>query len=283
MPSDIPGRILSFRGQRIDEVLGSGRKLTLEEMKALQTDYISMPARRLVPYLKDLQLEEGREQEAYAYLKEWDFALEASSVAAAIYVAWENTIKQNAHREFVPEEARESIRSLQLERVLQWIEAPEEFFGSVYRRDAFLEQAFGEAVAFLTERLGPQMDQWHYGQGSLKHIKLKHALSSVVRDSLRKKLDLASLPRGGNGYTPGSTGNNYNQSSGATFRILVPVGNWDEALGINSPGQSGDPESPYYDNLYEMWSQDKYFPLWYSRDSIIKYADSKMVLQPINP
>jgi len=273
----------SFRGQRIEEVLGSGRKLTLEEMKALQTDYISMPARRLVPYLKDLQLEEGREQEAYAYLKEWDFSLEASSVAAAIYVAWENTIKQNAHREFVPEEARESIRSLQLERVLQWIEAPEEFFGSVYRRDAFLEQAFGEAVAFLTERLGPQMDQWHYGQGSLKHIKLKHALSSVVRDSLRKKLDLASLPRGGNGYTPGSTGNNYNQSSGATFRILVPVGNWDEALGINSPGQSGDPESPYYDNLYEMWSQDKYFPLWYSRDSIIKYADSKMVLQPINP
>jgi penicillin amidase len=272
----------SFRGQRIDQVLGKGEKLTMEEIKALQTDYVSMPARKLVPFLTDLQLS-GRAKEAFAYFEGWDFTLTPTSVPAAIYVAWENAIKEKAHRDFVPDEAKEYIRSLQLERILQWIENPSQQFGSAARRDEFIVQAFEEALDFLTDRLGPQMDQWQYGQKDLKHIEIRHALTNAVSDSLRQQMDLRSLPRGGNGYTPGSTGNNYNQSSGATFRLIVPVGDWDKALGINSPGQSGDPGSPYYDNLYQMWARDQYFPLWYSRDSIVKHADSQYILEPLNP
>jgi penicillin amidase len=124
------------------------------------------------------------------------------------------------------------------------------------------------------------MDQWQYGQTKLKHIEIKHPLSGLVADSLSRGWDLGPTSRGGNGYTPGSTGNNYNQSSGATFRVIVPLGDWDRALGINSPGQSGDPESPYYDNLFELWARDGYFPLYYSRDSIMKHADSKWMLLP---
>ncbi|MDM9630117.1 penicillin acylase family protein [Robiginitalea aurantiaca] len=269
----------SFRGQRIDEILDGGEKLTMNAMKDLQTDYLSLPARRLVPYLENLGLE-GREKEAMTYFEGWDFRLTANSVPAAIYVSWENAIKEKAHREFVPDEAKTFIQGLQLERILEWIDNPGEHFGTRAKRDEFLRQAFEEAVAFLADRLGPQMDGWQYGQYDLKHIELKHALSASVSDSLRSELDLPSLPRGGNGYTPGSTGNNYNQSSGATFRIIVPVGEWDKALGINSPGQSGNPDSPYYDNLYRMWGEDGYFPLYYSRDSILKYADSELMLKP---
>ncbi|MEJ2161939.1 MAG: penicillin acylase family protein [Robiginitalea sp.] len=271
----------SFRGQRIEEVLGSGQKLSLDAMKALQTDYVSTPARMLIPYLEDIPMA-GRSLEAFSHFDGWDYALTPSSIAAAIYVAWENAIKEQAHGEFVPDQAKEYIRSLQLERILQWIENPRTMFGDTSARDAFLKETFEKGVRNLTGRLGTDMSQWQYGQDALKHIELKHALSTAVSDSLRRQLDLKSLPRGGNGYTPGSTGNNFNQSSGATFRVIVPVGDWDNALGINSPGQSGDPESPYYNNLYEMWSRDQYFPLWYSRDSIVKYADSKSVLQPMN-
>lgn len=271
-----------FRGQRIDEVLSSGTKLAMDEMKELQTDYTSLPARRLVPYLANLPLG-GSAKEAYAYFQDWDYALTPNSIPAAIYVSWENAIKERAHRDFVPDEAKRYIGGLQLERILQWVDAPEQQFGSDALRDEFLRQSFEAAVDYLGERLGSQMEQWHYGQQGLKHIELKHALSAAVSDSLRPELDLPSLPRGGNGYTPGSTGNNYNQSSGATFRIIVPVGDWDQALGINSPGQSGDPQSPYYQNLYELWARNQYIPLWYSRDSIVKYADTKSTLQPMNP
>jgi penicillin amidase len=269
----------SFRGRRIEEVLEAGGELDLEKMKALQVDYLSIPARTLVPYLENLELK-GPPGEALEYFEGWDFVLSPNSIPAAIYVAWENEIRKQAALRFVPEGAQDYIRSLQLERILQWVEDPVAKFGSTASRDAFLEDTFASGVRELTKRLGPEMSQWEYGQKALKHIEISHPLSGLVADSLSRGWDLGPLPRGGNGYTPGSTGNNYNQSSGATFRVIVPAGDWDRALGINSPGQSGDPDSPYYDNLFELWARDGYFPLYYSRDSVVKYADSKWVINP---
>jgi penicillin amidase len=269
----------SYRGRRIEEVLGGGGKMDLEGMKSLQVDYFSIPARTLVPFLEELQLK-GPAGEALEYLKGWDYVLSPEAIAGAIYVAWENEIKKQARLTFVPEEAQGYIRSLQLERILQWVENPEVMFESPESRDAFLKQTFEAGIRELTDRLGPDMSHWEYGQKALKHIEISHQLSGLVADSLSRGWDLGPLPRGGNGYTPGSTGNNFNQSSGATFRVIVPVGDWDRALGINSPGQSGDPESPYYDNLFELWARDGYFPLYYSRDSIVKYADSRHIFLP---
>lgn len=269
----------AFRGQRIEEVLGRGRKLGLEDMKALQADYLSIPARTLIPYLKEVEMD-GPAAAGKGYFKDWDYTLSPNSIAAAIYVAWENEIKKQARLNFVPQEAREYIRSLQLERILQWVRDPEVMFGSPASRDAFLKETFEAGIRGLTQRLGPDMGQWEYGQKDFKHVEITHPLSGLVADSLSRGWDLGPLPRGGNGYTPGSTGNSYNQASGATFRVIVPVGDWDRALGINSPGQSGDPESPYYANLFELWAEDRYFPLYYSRDSIVKYADSKHVMLP---
>ncbi|WP_445386144.1 penicillin acylase family protein [Robiginitalea sp. IMCC44478] len=271
----------SFRGNRIEEVLSASKTHTMDEMAALQTDYLSLPARELLPFLFDLSLE-GDALEARKYLETWDYILSPDSRAAAIYVAWENEIKKQAFRQFVPEEGQAYIQSLQLEKIIEWIRAPENFFGNEANRNTFLQETFRGAVDALSERLGPEMEKWNYGQENLKHILIRHPLSASLSPDKRKGLDLGPLPRGGNGYTPGSTGNGYRQSSGATFRVLIPVGDWDNALGINSPGQSGDPDSPYYGNLFEMWAQDRYFPLLYSKDSIAKYADSRYLLLPEN-
>ena len=268
-----------YRGDRIEEVLGKEGPFDLEAMKSLQVDYLSLPARELVPHLKGLSLD-GQADAARALLMDWDFRLEPESVAAAIYVAWENAIGDLADQRFIPESAKEHLRWLQLERILQWIREPGTQFPTAEARDEFLKEAFERGLSELTDRLGPDMGQWEFGQEALKHIKISHPLSGLVADSLSQGWDLGPVPRGGNGYTPGSTGNNFNQSSGATFRVIVPVGDWDRALGINSPGQSGDPESPYYDNLFDLWARDGYFPMYYSRDSIVKHADSRWVLQP---
>jgi penicillin amidase len=95
-------------------------------------------------------------------------------------------------------------------------------------------------------------------------------------------LDLGPMPRGGNSYTPGSTGGNNNQSSGASFRMIVNTGDWDAAIGTNGPGQSGDPDSPFYSNLFEPWAKDQYFPVYYSRNKIDSVAVSSYILKPKN-
>src|SRR5205085_6508402 len=45
----------TYRADRINEVLGTGRKHTISDMMRLQFDYLSIPARQLVPYLSNLK------------------------------------------------------------------------------------------------------------------------------------------------------------------------------------------------------------------------------------
>jgi penicillin amidase len=269
----------AFRGRRIEEVLGQEAPFDLDDMKALQTDYFSVPATELMPYLNGLSLS-GKALEVRKRMEGWDYMLNAESVPAAIYVAWENEIRRLAHKQFVPVQAKAFIPGLQLERILQWLRRPEAIFGNTAGRDAFLAEAFEKAIAGLTQLLGDNPDRWQYGQADLKHTLLQHPLSAALGPEFRDKLELGPYPRGGNGYTPGSTGNNYRQSSGASFRVIIPVGDWDQAVGTNSPGQSGDPESPFFGNLFESWAKDQYFPLWYSRDSVLRNAYSQTLLSP---
>ena len=270
-----------YRGDRVNQVLESDSLLTMDDMKALQTDYVSLPAQTLLSMLEPLVFT-GTAAKAKERLTDWDFQLKASSISAAIYVAWENQIRNTANARFIPEEGQDIVTGIQLARIMEWLKAPDTRFGGnpILGRNDFLSKTFENGVTDLEERLGPDMDKWQYGQERLKHTYMQHVLSGLVHDSIQAKLDLGPLPRGGNAYTPGSTGSNLRQSSGATFRIIVNTGDWDAAVGTNGPGQSGDPDSPFYRNLFEPWAKDRYFPVYYSRAKIDSVAISKTQLLP---
>jgi penicillin amidase len=271
-----------YRGDRVNEILGANKKMTMEDMKALQTDYLSIPARILVPML-ELLVFTDKAAAAKTELMHWDYRLEANSIPAAIYVAWENQIMALANERFIPEAGKGLVPGIQMKRIMDWIAAPDTRFGAnpVLDRNIFLNKAFISAVADLEENLGTDMTQWQYGQADNKHTYMEHALSDAVNTATRAKLDLGPLPRGGNAYTPGSTGGNLRQSSGASFRMIVNTGDWDAAEGTNGPGQSGNPDSPFYNNLFEPWAKDQYFPVYYSRNKIDSVAVSTKILLPL--
>lgn len=270
-----------FRGERINEVLGSGKIFNLEAMKALQTDYFSIPAKILFPYLQQISFQEEILNRAKDMLSGWDFILDRNSIPAGIYAAWENHIIEMSQDRFVPEKAKGSV-SLQLTKIIAWIRQPETIFGAepVAARNDFLKEAFSLAIEDLVERYGEDFQDWKYGQEQYKHVYIRHTLSSSVSDKWKDKLNIGPAPRGGNSYTVCATGGNNNQTSGASFRIIADSGDWDRSVAINTPGQSGDPDSPFYDNLFDMWVNDQYFPLYYSRDKIEKILSEKIILKP---
>ncbi|MEL6926915.1 MAG: penicillin acylase family protein, partial [Bacteroidota bacterium] len=137
-----------------------------------------------------------------------------------------------------------------------------------------------KTLDLLTKRLGDDWSRWQYGQEKYKHILLRHPLSPALSGELRQRYEVGPYPRGGNGSTPGSTGSGNNQPSGGSFRIIVDTGNWDHCLGTNSPGQSGNPDHPHYDNLFDIWANDQFFPVFYSRPKVESVAFARWVLQP---
>ena len=58
------------------------------------------------------------------------------------------------------------------------------------------------------------------------------------------------------------------------------IGDWDRAVGTNTPGQSGDPSNPHYQDLFAMWANDRYFPVPYSRARVEAAAEKRWVLSP---
>lgn len=269
-----------YRGDRVNEVLEKNNALNMNDMKALQVDVTSLPARTLVPMLKKLSFE-GFEAEQKNRLLNWDFQLNASSIEAAIYVSWENEIKKEAYNSFMPEKIKPYVTSLQLKPIIDWIENPKtSFFESVKMRDAFLKETFLASIVNLKEKLGSDPKKWNYGQAKFKHSLMEHALGSIGNEAAGSKLNLGPLPRGGNAYTPGSTGGNDRQSSGASFRMIVNTGDWDATVGTNAPGQSGNPESPFYNNLFKDWAEDRYFPVLYTKEKIESVTYKRTLLIP---
>lgn len=269
-----------YRGDRVNEFLESKNDLNMEDMRRLQTDVASLPARTLIPLLLELPLDPQLAQLQNKF-SNWNQRLEPTSIEAGIYVAWEDEIQRLAHEKFVPENVKKHLGKLQLKRVLDWIQKPKDSpFKSDSSRNSFLMEAFKNAVGNLKKSLGEEPLQWQYGQEAYKHSSITHALGAVASSQYAKKLNLPSLPRGGNAYTPGSTGSNKRQSSGASFRMIVNTGDWDATIGTNAPGQSGNPDSPFYTNLYEDWAKDVYFPVYYSKEKIEEHLYKRTLLTP---
>jgi penicillin amidase len=128
--------------------------------------------------------------------------------------------------------------------------------------------------------LGPDPGDWIYGQPAYKHALIRSPFSDAVSESVRQRLEAGPVPRGGNGSTVNSTGSGNNQTSGASFRIIVDTSDWDLAVAANNPGQGGDPDDPHYDDLFQLWAMDGFFPLSYSRPAVEAVTGRTALLLP---
>jgi penicillin amidase len=287
--------ILPYRYERIRRVLQPERRSTLADMVKLQLDYHSVSARRVVALLEGLRSPDPRVQRALEMLRSWNGSLGPGSAAAALYEIWFQRHLVRAAMERRVEDA-ETLAALLDEDELYdvfegssvevWIaslEDPSAWNAPKPRaaRDAVLLSSLAAAIDETTRLLGEDWDTWRWGR--LHTAEMRHPLSGLVEAAQRPKLDVGPAPRGGSGATVNSTGyrlHDFVQEYGATFRMVLDVGRWDDSVVMNSPGQSGDPSSLHYRDLFEPWARDETFPLLFSRERIEAVAEQRIVLEP---
>jgi penicillin G amidase len=217
-------------------------------------------------------------------LTTWNFVLDKDSTVAGIYEMWQRRMLANTRAVVVPAAAREAGgQNLgSTKRLIDWLHSPDRRFGAnpIAGRDALVARSMDEAVAELTKRFGPDMQGWKYGQERYHHALLRHPLSEAVNAATKAKLEVGPLPRGGDGMTVSATGGADNQGSGGSFKIIADTDDWDNSVGLNTPGQSGDPDNPHYRDLFKLWAQGTYFPVSYSRKKVDSVTESVLRLTP---
>ncbi len=280
-----------LRYQRIHEVLESGvqagHRFTVADMEALQTDVVSLPARRLQPLLR-LALDAAPDtitdaQRADArILLAWDAELRADSAPAALYELWAADLRGAVTARMVPAAAQSTLGKLPMSRVAEELEQPRSaVFGPDpgATRDATLLEALTTAKARLVATLGPEPAGWSWG--ALHRVTFHHSLDGSPE--VARLFDRGPTPRPGDGDTVQATSfinASFDQISGASYREILDLADWDRSVAINVPGQSGQPGSPHYDDLLPLWSSGRYFPLAYSQTAIDAATTDTLDLMP---
>ena len=264
-----------WRYGRLWEVLSEQPKHTMQDSLDLQRDYVSLLARNVLAELPQLK-EHG---EAGKLLAEWDNNMHASSAPGAFWNVWYTRHLAPAlgdHLKQVNDAAAElKVGTLpDTQTVLALVKTNEG------KQIAYTTLA--PAWEETTELLGENPTQWQWGK--LHQIKFAHPLAALATDpDTKAKMTLPPYPRGGNANTTNNTGfpaDSFDVRGGASFRMVVDVGNWDAALATNAPGQSGDPRSQFYQNLLHNWATEDQFPLVYSRKAVEKNATFRITLTP---
>ncbi len=272
----------SYRHDRIKEILSSKKKFSVEDMQQLQTDYLCIPARQLVPLLSSLVIKDSITNIARKMLLEWDYKLATSSVAATIYVEWEKLLGVNLLRKMGIDDLPDMPVEFNTKKMIDLLSKTNDLPGDnlVSEHNLLLVSSLQEAIKNLQVRLGENMQDWQYGQLKNKHVVIKHSLSGVVGEKLKFELDAGPIARGGGENTVNSTTNNMNQTHGASFRVIIDCADWDLMKGINTPGQSGDPASKHYKDLFELWGYNQYFPLYFSKAKVRSVEEKIVKLMP---
>ncbi len=269
----------AYRGRAVAESLGGGKKFSVADMTNLQNYNLSIPARSIVPMLRDITISDPVARKAASKLLHWDFVLDKDSVEAGIYGMFQRRVMENVKNTIVPAAARDTLTP-PMTRIVASLAAPDGSYGSdpVAGRNAVLVKSLEQACADLNGRLGADMEKWTLG--AYHYARIIHPMAGALRPDLADKFDVGHFPRGGDNYTITATGNTDNQGAGASFKIVTDVNDWDASVGQNNPGQSGDVNDPHYRDLYELWARGKYFPIFFSRPKVDSVTEKTILLTP---
>jgi penicillin G amidase len=272
------------RIERINEVLGSTPKVGLTDSMALQNDNHDRQAASLTALLAPLTSSDPLVERSLEVLNRWDFDESATSTAAAIYQVWVNNYLLPMMLDRVtPESVRSLIAGASLAAAADYLEHPDSRLGAdpLQARDELLLASLTSAVKELERRLGPDLAAWQWG--NLHQMSFRPAIASLAGPEVQAHLCLPPVTLGGSGNTPHAASFDPPQFAvvaGASVRVVLDIGNWDNSVAINAPGQSGDAASSHYGDLLQPWSQGRYVPLLYTRRAIEQAAESVITLRP---
>ncbi|MFT5014278.1 MAG: penicillin amidase [Dinoroseobacter sp.] len=259
-----------WRIQRIKEVLSSDKKHTFTNSVDLQRDYLSIPARRI---LKQLDIEALPEL-ARQFFSGWNFRLEQDSGASALFEVWHNVyLMPSLFSDATGLLDFSDIGSVDKQVMIDHFEKM-----PAIARQKLANSTLRSTIIELSEMLNGDPEQWRWGD--LHKMRFSHPLLDYASEPLKKQMSIQPVARGGSADTPNSTRyrQDYSVASGASWRMVVDVGNWDAAVMTNAPGQSGDPSSQHYDDMLKTWADDGHMPLLFSRKKILANTEHIIML-----
>ena len=275
-----------WRAQRIHDVLNSGTRHDPASFSRLQLDTWSGLASALVPHALAGKPQTTNGRLLQIRLEDWDYSMDADLVAPTIFHTWYRALTRAIYADELGDLFAEAWRDRPL-FVLATLDddthgwCNDTVAGETLTCAEVSGRALDEAADTLVRALGGDPSGWIWGDVHVMH--LRHPLFGLV--PILDALTGVNVPLGGDGYSISATsyrlasGNEtFNTFHGPALRAVIDLGDPVTGHFITMPGQSGNPFSPYYDNMVERWHANQ--PVTIAPGSRIAHAANHLILVP---
>jgi penicillin amidase len=290
-PVDYPHYITNewaapYRMQRIEQMLDAKPQHSIESLREMHADVMSLATMRLLPYLQKAKSSHPLASAAQEQLAQFDGTMTAEKAAPLIFWAWTRHLSHDLFADDVGDKLFErSGRSFRdaMENVLErkdgyWCD--DKSTPAVETCEQKIDAAFAEALDELQAAQGADVSKWQWGRAHI--ARSEHRPFSRVKP-LAKWFELRT-PVGGDTYTlnvsrvglrpDGTTGELYLDEHGPSYRGIYDLGDPAQSRFMHSSGQSGLFFSSLYKSFVSPWAKVEYVPVWGGA------AEYSLVLQP---
>ena len=273
------------RIERIEEWLESKEKLTVQDMKILQNDWLSPFAREVVPDIvkwlpQDL---DGNAETALKILNDWNYVEHKESAAALIFHTVLDELLHNIYEDelsMIDEKAFDALMHFSMfpYRNIHWVLAEDQSSwiddvttpGYIEPLSDIVTKSFFNAIKRIERDVGINPSVWTWG--TVHTLTHSHPLGKINILNKLFGLNVGSFRAGGSTMTVNKGEyevlRGFHQSVGASFRRIVDLRNMNNTQFIIPTGQSGQPNSIHYDDQAALYNAGKYRTTWFDEDFI---------------
>lgn len=267
-----------YRGRHIFDRLTALQNATADSMKTIQLDNFSRRAADALPVmlrLLDTDRLDAEGKKMAAELAAWNFRYDADATAAPLYEVWFDScywrtwdemtvLREQGQNILVPERWRfiDLLESDPNNRFFDRMDTPQRETARDIANDAF-----DRMQQFFKENPDKRASWGIFRPFVIRHLGQIDAFSRT------------DVVVGGHGSAP----NAISRSNGPSWRMIVELSTPVRALGVYPGGQSGNPGSPYYDNLVDAWATGNYYQLLFLEKPDAVPAERVLARQTLSP
>ncbi len=271
-----------FRARRIEAMLRASPKVSLDDLKRVQTDVTSLPGQITVRALRDARVNVEPAAGLLRDLQRWNGVLAPDSRGAAAYEAFRVALVAQVFKPVLgPDLFKRYLERAEFWQValLQILQNPSSAWWGPDGRDAVITRALNEAHRTLTEKLGSDASRWRWGR--LHVMRFVHPIGRI--GPLSWIFNATAPETGGDGFTVNNAAfsvRTFEQGVVASYRQLIDAADWDRSLMIHTTGQSGLPLHRHYRDFVPLWATGQYHPMLFSRSRIQQEGAGTLTLTP---
>jgi penicillin amidase len=276
-----------YRAAAIVERLTADDAWDVPRTAALQLDVTSIPWREIRATVLGTDPETSDERLALALLRSWDGDVGAGSAAASVFELFMAELAAGLARTSAPGSwrmalgagvgdalSRTEFGARTVSHVVTSLKAGAD-------HGPMIRASLRAAVEALTSAHGADPVGWAWGR--VRPLRLRHALG--VAAPLDRILNRGPAAIGGDTNTVAQAGvpplrPTANPGAIANHRMVVDLGDPERSRYVVAGGQSGNPLSPHYDDLFALWQRGESVPIPWSPEAVEAATVDRLVLRP---